>query len=729
VGLERLEKLNQGLVALEAKPDEALADELMREIHTLKGESRMLGFTRVNRIAHKTEELLLYARRLGFAVASKVNDLALAAFDGIGSMLQAETEAQVTFDDEGFLAAVDAIVNAEKVKGLEEESSTAKSAADTAEVEPVRKQIGDVRLALGKSSSVRVDSARLDHLTALSSGLLLSGNRTERRVERLSEILTSWRAIAVQVQSRVDAMQLSGVDLTASLEMLESFVSQQHDLLETLDSLVTVAREAAFDDQLRLAQLEDAVRDLRLVPVSTLFQRFQRSVRDLAREQGKQVLLEITGDDVELDKQVIEMLAEPLLHLVRNSIDHGCEQPTQRAEAQKAPTARLHLGAEKHGAHVNFIIADDGRGLDTEAIRRVGVARAILSERDAELAPDADIHNLIFRAGFSTRELVTELSGRGVGLDVVRQRVEALGGAVTVASEPGKGTQFKLSVPVSIALIRVLVVEVGDGVLYAIPAEAIQSLVRVSSELIESAGDGSALRHEGHLIPLTDLQALLSGGTASEADERELTVVITQHKASVLGLQVRRCVGERQVLQRSLDPFVVSLRLLSGTALLEAGELVLLINMPEIFNLSAERGRDIQIKAPQKRAVTELPRVLVVDDSELTRDLIVGILRDRGYRISEAVDGREALSRIQQDTPDLIITDLDMPILDGLDLIRAVRSSPVHSSIPCIVLSTRGADEDKRAALEVGADGYIVKSNFKNDELLRTINRYLGVEE
>lgn len=505
-------------------------------------------------------------------------------------------------------------------------------------------------------------------------------------------------------------------EVRATERSLRSLTAELVDLLsdderERAHHILSLARQIAFDHRQRCDTVTDDLRRLRMVPLGQLLEPFPRAAAQLARQLGKAVDVVVLGADVEVDRQVLDLIAEPLLHLVRNAIDHGIEAPDVRRELGKHEVGRLILRARAAGA-VRLEIEDDGAGIDEDAVR----ASANVGELDG---PDA-LLEVLCRHGMTTRTQVSEVSGRGVGLDVVKRRVESVGGQLLLSTERGRGTTFTLELPSSMVLGTMAIVEV-DGARYALSPHEVSEVVDAREISRERAGGGFVVRVGGHAVPLFDLGALTE--RSREARDRP-HVLVLRHLDRTIALSIDAFRGTRAISEQRLDPFLQELEIVRSVAVLASGELAVALDPSELLRRAdAFLGHETGTPTAER----ELPRgrVLVVDDSELTRDLIVATLRDMGLEVIEAVDGAGALAHLEAEEVGLIVTDLDMPVLDGFELIRRVRHSR-RARLPIIVLSTRGDDADVRRASELGADAYLVKSRLEIEHLRRVVRRYVG---
>lgn len=711
---ERLSRLHEDLAHLEEHhDDEAVAARVMREIHTLKGESKMLGFSLINDVAHRTEDLLAVARARGTWLQGEVGQSIVIGLDLIAALLDHEGDADGAAKEaiERFLDATAAATKPGVTAEAPGSGAVSPRAPDPTESETTSTSGPD--RSRGRSEDfVRVEGSRLSGLTLVSSQLALRQDEMDRLISDSRRLVREW----------LRELDLRGFAKGGAKHRSVSLgdVSRLYALGRELQATLQRARENAFESHIRLQELQDDVRAMRLMQVGPTLHRFSRAARQLASEQGKHVRVVVDDAGVAAEKQVIDRLSDPLLHLVRNCVDHGIEPPSERRARGKPEHGSVCLSARQLGGGVEIEVADDGRGIDPVEVARAAVARGLVSEEDAAALGPEEAFALIFRAGVSTRDDVSDVSGRGVGLDVVKKQLEELGGTIAVDSSPGEGTRFLLRVPISVALAAMFVVRAGDG-LYAFPSTAVHEALRVLPSEIEEAGDGHAIRLGDGRVPVVDLGALLGGTSARGGDVAH--VVVLQHAGARVALRVSSFLGEREIVQRARAAFLAGCRLLSGTAVLEGGRLVLALRTAELFRLVGDSsGRSHA--AASEREVESRCLVLIVDDSELTREMISSLLDRHGFETLEAVDGHDALLAVARRRPDVVVTDLDMPVLDGFGLIKQLRADRELRDLPVIVMSTRGSEEDKRQAMEAGADAYVVKSAFHESKFISLIASY-----
>jgi two-component system chemotaxis sensor kinase CheA len=473
-----------------------------------------------------------------------------------------------------------------------------------------------------------------------------------------------------------------------------------------------IAEDETVSDELDLGErlfdeLKDAAIQMRTLPISTITGPLPRAVRDIAAAEGKDVELVVSGESTELDRVILESLSDPLVHLLRNAIGHGIESAEERKRAGKPSRATVELHAEQRGGTVEIVVSDDGRG----------VSKQIL----AQAKKHGSLADVLARAGFSTADEVTDLSGRGVGLDAVKQHVESFGGTLEAFSEPGEGTRIVLVLPLALALLEVLLVERG-GQAFGLPLATVEEAIAVEDSMrLEGR---SALELRGRSVPLADLAALI-GAEAPLLAERAPAIVVTSGGRRVAA-SCDRLLGQEEVVVKPLGPLLASVQGYLGGAILGDGRIALLLD-PAVLTRAKPRARKRRAAEAAAPAARLAPKVLVVEDSYTVRELQRSILEAAGYRVETARDGKDGLDQVSTDDEiALVITDLEMPEMDGLELTQAIRARSDRSSLPVVIVTSRGDAEDRRRGVEAGADAYIIKQDFDQQALLDIVERLAG---
>ena len=467
-----------------------------------------------------------------------------------------------------------------------------------------------------------------------------------------------------------------------------------------------------------LNDLQDRAMRTQMVPVSTITDQLHRAVRDLARSQGKNIRWEARGTDTELDRGVLHQLSDSLVHLVRNAVDHGVELPEERQKVGKHTQATVRLQAMQLGSEVILAVTDDGRGIDVASVTDEADRRGI----DTDGMTEQELLGLTFQAGLSTRPFVTDVSGRGVGLDVVRTNVESVHGRVEVRSEPGAGTEFRIVVPITTAVLRCLLVEAG-GQSFALPFHRVLLSQPHEPAATAHAEGRPVIRVEGHAIPVQALAETLSLDAGRETTG---PLVVLADTARRHAFQVDRLIGQRDVVIKALDPLLPHLPAVAGASVEPDGSILVVLDPPGLIQRARQASRATTPKKPIKDSAESRRSILVVDDALTIRELQRSILERAGFDVRVAVDGDHALSALAEAPSDLVLTDIEMPNMDGFALTEAIRAHPTLANIPVLILSSRSSAEDRQRGLDAGADGYIQKSGFDEASLLTAVDRLLG---
>ncbi len=716
---DRVEKISAALLELErgaSTPD--LSQELARELHTLKGEARMMGFVGISTVVHAAEDLL---KALRPDSPGDRLDALLKACDAIMPMLDAPADggvaAKTTADR---LRALIAAAPAPSAAPTPAPPSPAPAdgeqerGAITGEHDAVKPEIKP-ELGAKPTGSIRVDVDRLDEIGALAGDVLVEGARAIRRSRDLNGLFARWARLSDRVIALAE--RLREVRATKLVEQIEGDV---HLLRSDTFRFARAQTEAASSAQAQFGLLAERIGNARLIPLSGVLAGFPRAARDMAREQGKEVECLVKGGETGVDKSILLSLNDPLVHLVRNCVDHGIETPEERAAAGKPRAGRITLSARTDGDLLAVTVEDDGRGISPQKVRVAALRKGIIGEQQAASLSARAAVDLIFMPGFSTREQAGETSGRGVGLDVVRKRVTSLGGSVTVDSEPGKGARFTLRMPQSLSLMKVLLVRIDEDV-YGLPAVDVDSVGRLDPAHTTDVAGIRAVRYRGRLIPVVALGPLLSlnGGPRSK---RPLVAHVL-HGSEGAAVVVDGLFGEREVAVKAPGAFLKGMRFVTGAAALEDGRVALLLSTPDIVQAARRLASPAASRGRDRRRL----RILLVDDSAIAREAEAVLLRSLGHEVDEAVDGEDGWQKLQTGAYTLLVTDVQMPVLDGIDLTRRVKATPRFVKLPIVILSSLSAPEERRRGVDAGADAYLVKGELEAESFAATLERLTGV--
>ncbi|MAS35971.1 MAG: hypothetical protein CL610_18330 [Anaerolineaceae bacterium] len=747
---EYLESMNTLLMQVEttASPDAESLRELNRVAHSMKGASRAVGLRVIETIGHYMEEVFAAAIRHDLDLTPDVCDLIYDGLDLIQTVMDGgendeETLAEVLMRLEQVVASSAAAVDVADTPVVKPETNhrpPAVAQEDTPQLttEPAMPtgllvETGTVAMRAAEES-IRVAVSKLDRLMAEVSELLVARMQSEERlrdVHALRRLHGKWRREWQSVRAAYIRLARRSLDEQGGLndDLLTIFKfleSNQRNLMNT-NHLLTQLAQALGQDNLRLTtlaeQLQDDVSRMRMISFETLMGGFQRMVRDLTRDMDKQVHFNVIGMSVEVDKTVLDVLKDPIMHLLRNAIDHGIETPRVREQQGKSPVGRLGLEIEQRGNEIVVRVRDDGKGIDTAALKQKAVAAGIITQQDADAMSDDDVRGLIFHAGLTTAAQLTAISGRGIGMDVVRDRVESLRGRVSVSSVMGEGTTVSLNVPVSLTRIRCVLLEIGDET-YAVPSAAIVRMTDLRrDEEVFTAENRDMIVLDDRPVPLVSMADVM-GVPGRTQDRDEITLVALRAVDRTVAFEVDGLESERELVLKPLGPEIARARFVSGAALLGTGGVIIVLDVNDLVRSATGRMLPARrtLSVNRQSVATEVRlSVLVVDDSITTRTLEKNILDTAGVNVSVAIDGEEAWQKIGEQHFDVIVSDVEMPKLNGLELVKLIKGTERTQHIPVILLTSLGRPEHQEAGLKAGADAYLVKSQFDQGELLRMI--------
>lgn len=581
------------------------------------------------------------------------------------------------------------------------------------------------------SDTIRVDSQKLDLLMTQAGELRVTKRRLEQRLTHLESLLLlaeEWNRDAVVNRTAL-------TDATAQNPLIAKFQQRSEQRLEQLSQLIAQLRNTVYEDVARLDvvsnELETGIQTLRLLPLSTLFNLYPRMVRDLAKQQGKEIQLTLMGGETLVDKRVLEELKDPLLHLIRNAIDHGIETPSQREHAGKPRMATLVLVGSQQGNRIHIQVRDDGRGLDMDAIRRTALQRRICREEELAGMTAAQIQALIFRPGFSTRTQISDLSGRGVGLDVVRSNVERLKGSLAVESELGQGCEFRLQLSTTLATTQVLIVSVNQTP-YAIPIEFVELLQQVPREALFTLEGVQVMTWEGEPVSVAWLSDLLElppaaapSTTAGLTADLVRPCLMLRVGSDRLGLFVDDFLDQQDIILKPQSKLLQRVRNVTGATILGTGEVCIVLNPYDLIQ-SAQRQAGRQSAQVDERSLTPIQQhLLLVEDSLIIRTQMKRLLEGAGYAVTAAVDGLDGLQKLRAGQFNAVLSDVQMPNLDGLGLTAQIREHSEYADLPIVLLTTLDSEADQRRGADAGASAYLVKGAFDPNHLLTTLRGLL----
>lgn len=726
----QVEVLNKGLLALEHDPTSApQLEACMRAAHSLKGAARIVDLHPAVRIAHAMEDCLVEAREGRLRLQAADIDALLMGADLLQRVATPGVELGSEIDE-----LVKRLSNAPALPAAQAAAPAPKPSdflppipvLDEPPAAAVQRRSSDAGLGEGERV-LRVTADTLNKLLGLSSETLVESHwiapfgASMLRLKRM-------QAGAVQALDGVRAA-LAGQALDAQAQAaLDDALRIVQQCQQELSQRTGEVDEFGWRMGHLAQRLYDTALACRMRPFGDGVGGMARMVRDVGRALGKQVRLEIEGESTQVDRDILEKLDAPLMHLLRNAVDHGIEMPQDRLAAGKPAEGRIRLSA-RHAAGMLLIeLSDDGAGISLDRLRVEVVQRKLASAETAARLTEAELLEFLFLSGFSTRGEVTEISGRGVGLDVVQTMVRQLRGAVRIQQQTGQGTRFMLEMPLSLSVVRSLLVEVQEEI-YAFPLAYVNHALQVRAEDIEQLEGHQHFRFMDRQIGLVSARQILRTGGAAPASETVCVVLVGDHDR-LYGVAVDRYVGERTLVVQPLDPRLGKVQDVMAGALMDDGTPLLILDVEDMLvsvqklveggQLSRVDGAGAAEQARRRK------RVLVVDDSLTVRELERKLLLNRGFDVAVAVDGMDGWNMLRSESFDLVVTDVDMPRMDGIELVSRIKADPKLQGLPVMVVSYKDREEDRRRGLDAGADYYLAKGSFHDDALLDAVEDLIG---
>ena len=726
-GLENI--LTVETLLFEIKEGSSVQDDivtLMRALHTLKGSARMLEYKEIEVLAHSLETVFSALKEERISLNDKAVRLLLAGLDelktGLNKVKSGEKDEiqSVLFQKE--LLALSAnedytVPGGVKSPAKQEHIDSAKSktvkktAAAPKEEETV--QEGSAKrnkLEEAKSESIRISLERINDIIynmATLQSLEIAARNIARDTETIKEASRHFSRL-------ISADQVWNSPLLQEFRSIESMINK-------LGSLV---KNYAIDTSNNIRGAYNSVISLRMLPLSTVLDTYPRFVFTIASELGKQVQIKIEGSENEIDKNLIESLSEVFLHMIRNSIDHGIETPQERRAAGKNETGLLAVRCIRESGNMKVTITDDGKGINTEGIREKIVGNGLVSREAAAALGEDELINFIFQSGFSTAEKITNVSGRGVGMDAVKNNIERMKGSIAIQTRAGEGTTFTISVPLSMASLMGFLITCGT-MKFIIPANFVDTILLVNIKDIITVVDRPGIKYNGRIIKLFYLHHILKINAEEKNENDSVFVVIIQAYEEIVALAVNQISSMRQVILKNMPSFMEQMDVFSGLVLSEDYEMIPALHIPTVIRM-ARRTKTIDMKKRHVDYERMHKSILVVDDSGPARDIEKDILEAEGYKVDTAADGSEALSAAKNVHYDLICTDIVMPNMDGFMLTENIRKNDTLKDIPIIIISSKADEEDQNKAKLLGANRYIVKNSFNNYNLTAAVRELIG---
>lgn len=757
---EQLQVITDNLLKLETEPQIPVRldifDAMMRAAHSLKGGAHGIGVSNIGDIMHNLETLFVALKTRDTEHADNVVELCLSAVDHVKM-------AMVAFDEGGDLpfdmaALIQKLVDESSQNSKSEKSSEkAPSKPKTKprkKTPPKIKKIepkGEPTEAVPISNKGEIDGAAIQKKAPPAE--IKNKAKPVRHIRDDQEFIRVPVGRVETVSALLEEMQESKIELDDHLAAVHQMRRDMENSLlawNEVISPVTVSGQIGFDEYrqkvehasagfndlgvtvmnvhrdirvknnrlgMTLLSLQNEIRMMRLVPANTVLAGLARTVRDISRELGKKVQFEMVGAETEMDQPILETISAPLVHLVRNAIDHGLETPEIRTKNGKPEKGKITLSIIPEGAEIAIEVKDDGGGIDKKKIAEKAVKVNLVTQEKIKSFSELELINLIFKPGFSTKDEVTEVSGRGVGMDVVRSNLQGIKGEIQVKSVLGKGSTFTLRVPLTLATEQGLIVKTA-GQMFAIPITSVERVMSLLREDVINVETGQAVMVNEQPVPLRYLSDALELDGTRTTQSDTINVVVLGLGWKMVAIVVEEIVGQQEMVIKPLKAPLVSVNNVSGGTLTGKGKIVIVLNANELVETLLKDTQTVQVFAHDLEEEITAKKVLVVDDTLTTRALEKNILEGEGYIVTTAVNGQEAWEILRNQLFDLVVTDVQMPYMDGFELADRIKKSDVHKHIPVIIVTSLASEDDQRRGIEVGADAYIVKSHFETRELV-----------
>ena len=740
--------LENGLVNAESEQTPERIEPLMRAAHSIKGAARIVGLSAAVSLAHAMEDILSAAQKGKLTLTTDHVDLLLKGNDAYMSMSRIETasipgwitEREASLDQmartlretltKPVVSPSPACPSPPSPTGIPEWGHDAASCPHSAPDKPaaaasppeMRKQ---PRPEKGEGGLVRVMTEHLDRLMGLAGECLVQAQSIKAFYPALLKIRKGFPALTSGLENLLQSLD-EKADPDACTRLRNG--------LEVIEKIHNLTTGHTADFELSSRRLENLAHRLygevvssRMQPFSDGMHGFSRLVRDLAKEMGKKVQFEVLGGGTPVDRDILEKLEAPLSHLIRNALDHGLETPAEREQTGKPPEGKLTVEARHVAGMLNITVRDNGRGISVERLRAKVVEKGLVNPDMAGSLTKAELMEFLFLPGFSTTGKITELSGRGVGLDVVFSTAQEVGGSVRVESEEGEGTRFLLLLPLTLSVLRTLLVEI-DAEKYAMPLTRIDRILRVPHADLHVVEDRQFHTLDGENIGIVDARQLF--GIADQRSASGLChLLVFSDRINRFGLVVDRFIGQQDLVVHPLDPRLGKIGNISAGAILEDGSPVLILDVDDLvrsIDHLLTHGRLRKVGPAREERAAGRKRVLVVDDSLTVREVERKLLETQGYEVTVAVDGMDGWNNLQGGTFDLVVSDIDMPRMNGIDLVRKIKADPIFKALPVMIVSYKDREEDRLRGLEAGANYYLTKSSFHDETLLRAVRDLIG---
>jgi two-component system chemotaxis sensor kinase CheA len=749
---EHIRAMSSGLIALENASAigqrSEIIEAIFREAHSLKGAARAVNMAEIEAICQALESIFAALKRQEIAVSTELCDVLHQTLDSLGTLLAA-AEAGPTAAEKSRIRTL-----LQRLEGLPKAVVVGAQGSEVREqalsLDPASPSLVSISPSPALVETVRISTAKLDALLLQAEELLSAKLTASQRVAELRELtttLTAWHTERAKIHPAVSAMHRSleradkrngqarasdGLEQsTARMRQLLEFLAWHDGYLKALDSKLATLAKAAEQDQRGLGRMVDdlleEMKKVSMLPFASLLEIVPKLVRDLARDGGKEVEVVIRGGDIEIDRRILEEMKDPLIQVVRNCIDHGIEAPQERERQHKPRHGTMTIAiAQQNGSKVELLVSDDGMGIDVARVKSAAQKLGLVTPEDADTLDESEALGLVFHSGVSTSPMITDISGRGLGLAIVREKVEKLGGSVSLDTTPDVGTTFRMVLPLTIATLRGVLVRVAEH-LFVLPTTYVERVLRVNQADIKTVENRETLQLDAQAVSLVRLAEVLELSrqrVPGAAVDSQPAVVLAATEQRIAFL-VDAVLDEQEVLVKRLGPQLLRVRNIAGATVLGTGQVVPVLNVLDVLK-SAVRASAAAVRPPDTRMEPEAATrksVLVVEDSITARMLLKNLLEAAGYHVRTAVDGIDGLTQLRSGAVDIVVSDVDMPRMNGFDLTTKIRGDKQFADVPVVLVTALESRADRERGMEVGANAYLVKSSFDQSNLLEVLHR------
>jgi len=781
---ENLNSMTAYLIELEKNPDESrkaeLIEVLYRAVHSLKGASRAVSLTEFESICHSSEDVMAALRdneitfnKSVFDTLHNTVDLLTELLDTPDEQIPTELSNQIHQHIEN-LALLEIGEKIDIVKRhhtrigpINEPEKPRKPSVqkkdDSLKVtaQPKKKKENPLKKAevsykpkaakenvknnrkyekSGSSETIRVSTKKLDSLLFQSEEMLSIKLNAIQQTKNLQEvlakisiwnkeasnILTSTRTAKHFLEKKETLNRLTNeeIEIGKIIQFQEWATSQLANIEKDISEMRNFAHQEAYSSGAKIEGLLEEVKELITIPFSTMLDGLPKMVRNISKDLEKDVDFSIKGDEIEIDRRILEKLKSPLIHLLRNSIDYGIEDSETRIKNGKTEKGHINIDIEQlENNKVEIRISDDGLGINTEKLKTLYIKNERISENEIENIDEKEYLNYIFKSGVSTSNIVTDLSGRGLGLAIVQETIEQLGGSIDVKTIKGKSTIFYIQLPISIITFRGILLE-SSGYQFIVPTAKVQKVLRLKKEKIKTIENKATISMNGEIIPLVSMSKILEL-PVKESDSNNIKIIVFLIKRKQIGFIIDNIIGEQEVLVKNFNKQLSRVRNISGATILGSGKVVPIINITDIFKSSLKQKNSTVISQIREDNKSEQKSVLVVEDSITSRTLLKNILEAADYKVTTAIDGIEGFTKLKEGSFNIVLSDVEMPRMNGFDLTAKIRSDKETSDMPVILITSLSKREDKERGIDVGANAYIIKSAFDQSNLLEILDQMI----